>query len=119
MIEFIDLIKRKYISNSSDFRPMDLARKIAFFTMDVTTDVALGHCWGCLAKDEAVDKWLSRMSSLCRMQSWSRPSRGSHNSSPYVLLDGWSCHQIKIELALGGFGAYHHHYLRKVQVANK
>ena len=57
MIEYIDLIKKKYISRGSDLRPLDLARKMAFFTMDVTTDTAFGHCWGCLEKDEDVDKW--------------------------------------------------------------
>ena len=57
MIEYIDLIKRKYISRGSDIQPMDLARKMSFFTMDVTTDIAFGRCWGCLAKDEDIDKW--------------------------------------------------------------
>lgn len=36
---------------------MDLARKIAFFTMDVTADIAFGRCWWCLSRDEDVDKW--------------------------------------------------------------
>ena len=57
MIEYIDLIRRKYISRGSDIRPMDLARKMAFFTMDVTTDTAFGRAWGCLVRDEDVDKW--------------------------------------------------------------
>lgn len=59
MIEYIALIRRKYISRGSDLRPMDLARKMAFFTMDVTTDIAFGQCWGCLAKDEDVDDWFA------------------------------------------------------------
>jgi hypothetical protein len=25
--------------------------------MDFTTDIAFGHSWGCMAKDEDVDKW--------------------------------------------------------------
>jgi hypothetical protein len=57
MIEYIKLIRRKYLSHDSELRPMDLARKMAFFTMDVTTDIAFGQCWGCLAKDEDIDKW--------------------------------------------------------------
>jgi len=36
---------------------MDLAQKSSFFTMDVTTDIAFGHTWGCLTKDDDVDKW--------------------------------------------------------------
>ncbi|KAG0649274.1 hypothetical protein D0Z07_4307 [Hyphodiscus hymeniophilus] len=57
MIEYIDLVRRKYISQGSELRPMDLARKMAFFTMDVMTDISFGPCWGCLIKDEDVDKW--------------------------------------------------------------
>ena len=57
IVNYINLIKRNYISTAADLRPMDLARKMAFFTMDVTTDIAFGHCWGCLTKDEDVDKW--------------------------------------------------------------
>ena len=36
---------------------MDFARKAAYFTMDVTTEISFGEPWGCLAKDEDVDKW--------------------------------------------------------------
>lgn len=43
---------------------MDLARKMAFFTMDVTTDIAFGRCWGCWSKDEDVDKWFESQESM-------------------------------------------------------
>lgn len=36
---------------------MDLARKVSFFAMDVTTDIAFGRPWGCVERDEDVDKW--------------------------------------------------------------
>jgi hypothetical protein len=54
---FVDLLRRKYISSTSEFKPMDLARKSAYFTMDVVTEISFDHCWGCLSKDEDVDKW--------------------------------------------------------------
>lgn len=38
---------------------MDIAQKVAFFTMDVTSDIAFGRAWGCLEKDEDVDKWFT------------------------------------------------------------
>ena len=57
MLEFLDLIRSKYISTSSELRPLDLARRVSFFAMDVITDISYGHPWGCLAKDEDVDKW--------------------------------------------------------------
>lgn len=57
MQEFIDLIRSKYISPHSELKPMDLARKSSFFTMDVMTEISFGQCWGCLTRDEDVDKW--------------------------------------------------------------
>jgi hypothetical protein len=55
--ELISLVKRAYISSLSEVKPMDLARKVSFFTMDVTSDIAFGKPWGCLPRDEDVDKW--------------------------------------------------------------
>lgn len=55
ILELIRLIKTSYVS--SKYRPMDLARKLSFFGMDVTCDIAFGQPWGCLSKDEDVDKW--------------------------------------------------------------
>lgn len=55
--EFINLIKRSYITSPSYFKPMDIARKIAFYTMDVTCDLAFGQPWGCLSQDKDVDQW--------------------------------------------------------------
>jgi hypothetical protein len=57
LLAFLDLIKRKYISTSSELRQVDFARKVSYFAMDFTTDIAFGSPWGCLAKDEDVDKW--------------------------------------------------------------
>lgn len=57
MLSWMALIRRKYISSDSELRPMDLARKAAFFTMDITTEISFGEPWGCLTKDEDVDKW--------------------------------------------------------------
>lgn len=57
LLAFLDLIRNKYISTSSELRPLDLARKVSFYAMDVLTDISYGHPWGCLARDEDVDKW--------------------------------------------------------------
>jgi hypothetical protein len=57
VLEFVALIRRKYITTGSELRPLDLARRVSFFVMDFTTDIAFGNPWGCLAKDEDVDKW--------------------------------------------------------------
>lgn len=56
LLEFVALIRRKYIS-STELRPLDLARRVSFLVMDFTTDIAYGSPWGCLANDEDVGKW--------------------------------------------------------------
>jgi hypothetical protein len=59
LLKLLDLIKRKYISTPSEYRPIDFARKASFFTMDFTTDISFGRPWGCLEKDEDVDRWFA------------------------------------------------------------
>ncbi|KAK3323363.1 cytochrome P450 71A20 [Cercophora scortea] len=49
--DFVDLIERKYLSTEGDYRPMDLAEKAEFMTLDVISDMAIGHCFGCLQED--------------------------------------------------------------------
>jgi hypothetical protein len=61
LLLFISLIREKYITVDSQLKPMDLARKAAFFTMDVITDIAFGRPWGCLIHDNDVDKWFESM----------------------------------------------------------
>ncbi|RDW87449.1 hypothetical protein BP5796_03143 [Coleophoma crateriformis] len=56
---FIRLIRKKYISNNKGaFKPMDLARKAQFFTLDVITDVAFGQPFGDLEQDEDIHKYI-------------------------------------------------------------
>jgi len=46
----VDLIRQKYVLNES--RPMDLAEKCQFLTIDVITELATGKSFGDLALDE-------------------------------------------------------------------
>ena len=48
---FIDLIERKYISTASEYRPMDLALKTQYFTLDVISALAFGKPMGYLKQD--------------------------------------------------------------------
>lgn len=59
--QFLSLIRQKYITVGSNLKPMDLARKAGFWTMDVITDIAFGNPWGCLLHDEDIDKWFESM----------------------------------------------------------
>lgn len=48
---FIDLIERKYISTETDYRPVDLARKVQYLTLDVITALAFSKRFGYTEQD--------------------------------------------------------------------
>lgn len=48
---FVKLIEDKYISIGAQFRPMDLASRAQYFTVDVISELAFGETFGCLEKD--------------------------------------------------------------------
>lgn len=49
--EFIALIDRKYLSTDKIVRPMDLAEKAQFLTLDIISTLAVGSCFGCVSED--------------------------------------------------------------------
>ncbi|KAK4466256.1 putative cytochrome P450 E-class, group I [Cladorrhinum samala] len=52
--DFVSLIENKYLSTEREFRPMDLAQKAQFLTLDVISDLAIGKCFECLNNDRDV-----------------------------------------------------------------
>ena len=48
---FIDLIERKYISTETEYRPVDLARKVQYLTLDVITALAFSKRFGYTEQD--------------------------------------------------------------------
>jgi hypothetical protein len=66
----VDLLQKKYISSGSDLRPLDLARKASFFTMDVITDIAFGSTWGCLKSDEDIGGWFEGTEQVMAAALW-------------------------------------------------
>ena len=58
------MIERKYLSTSSAFRSLDLARRAQFFTMDVITDLAFGREFGFLVNDEDVHEYCATVGSM-------------------------------------------------------
>ncbi|OHE92219.1 cytochrome P450 [Colletotrichum orchidophilum] len=56
--ELLDLIRSKYLSSDSKVVPMDLAKKIQYFTLDVISAVGLGKAFGMLRTDSDVDDYL-------------------------------------------------------------
>lgn len=49
---FVELIDTKYVSSSSVFRPVDFARKVQYYTLDVISNIAFGSPFGYLTADD-------------------------------------------------------------------
>lgn len=49
--DFVSLIEQKYLSTEQEFRPMDLAEKAQFMTLDIISELAIGKCFECLNND--------------------------------------------------------------------
>lgn len=60
----IRLIENKYLSTASEFRPMDLAQKGQYFTLDVISDLAFGRPFGYLEQDDDVFDYIKITSSF-------------------------------------------------------
>jgi len=58
IVNLLDLIRRRYVSKGSDFRPMDLAEKSQFYALDAILDIATGAPMGDLQYDEDVNSYL-------------------------------------------------------------
>jgi len=52
LLSLFDLIERKYISDDSSFRPVDLSRITTYFTLDVISRVAFGQAFGFIEDDD-------------------------------------------------------------------
>jgi cytochrome P450 len=56
--ELLDLIRKKYISTSMESVPMDLARKIQYFTLDVISTIGFGEAFGDLKADADLNNYI-------------------------------------------------------------
>jgi hypothetical protein len=50
----VKLIDSKYISTSTNYKPMDFGRKAQYFTLDTISSLAFGEAFGHLERDEDV-----------------------------------------------------------------
>ncbi|KAF2132268.1 cytochrome P450 [Dothidotthia symphoricarpi CBS 119687] len=60
----VSLIRQKYVSHGGAMQPMDLARKIQFFTLDVITQLAYGKPFGYLEGDHDVYEYVKNSEAL-------------------------------------------------------
>ncbi|KAL4974569.1 cytochrome P450 [Aspergillus desertorum] len=56
--DLLNLIRAKYVSSDHQVVPMDLAKKVQYFTLDVISSVGLGKAFGMLEADRDVDEYL-------------------------------------------------------------
>lgn len=70
LLELIDLIERKYISTGGALRPMDLARKVAFFTSDVMSKVAFDSKFHDLRDDRDNFGYIEELEALFPSVTW-------------------------------------------------
>lgn len=50
----ISLIEDKYLSTHGQYHPVDIARKVQYFTLDVISDLAFGQAFGYMERDDDV-----------------------------------------------------------------
>lgn len=60
-MQTIEVIRAKYSSSNSEYRPFDLARLTTFFTLDVISTVAFGKPFGFLKSDEDHFDYLKKL----------------------------------------------------------
>ncbi|BCS28749.1 cytochrome P450 [Aspergillus puulaauensis] len=58
LTELLHLIRIKYLSSDTCIIPMDLAKKVQYFTLDVISSVGLGKTFGMLQSDRDIDNYL-------------------------------------------------------------
>ncbi|KAI1878257.1 uncharacterized protein JN550_000439 [Neoarthrinium moseri] len=56
--ELINLLESRYLSSKEEFKPVDFASKVPFFTLDVISSLAFGKPFGHLKADADIFRWL-------------------------------------------------------------
>jgi cytochrome P450 len=56
--ELLSLIHSKYVSSSTGSKPMDLARKIQYFTLDVISTIGFGEAFGDIQADADLNDYI-------------------------------------------------------------
>jgi hypothetical protein len=58
LLNFLNLVRTKYISTDTELKPMDLARKAQFLTLDIITDLAFDAPFGDIDHDDDVHLYI-------------------------------------------------------------
>lgn len=68
--DFCALLERKYLSDATAFRPVDLARICSYFTLEVIHTLAFGNTMGFLERDEDVFGYLKNQENMLPVFEW-------------------------------------------------
>lgn len=69
--EFLDLIRSKYVSTDAKIVPVDMAKKVQYFALDVISGVGLGKTFGMLKNDTDVEGYLQSAEEGLRIANFS------------------------------------------------
>lgn len=70
ILKLCDLICKKYISSGGNIKPMDLARKISFLTLDITSKVAFDGDFENLRNDHDNFGYIAELEALLPNMTW-------------------------------------------------
>jgi hypothetical protein len=62
--EIIRLLDSKYLSTTTEFKPVDMALKFQLLTLDIISEIAFGNAFGNLTADEDVSSYIKTMEDM-------------------------------------------------------
>ena len=60
----VRLLDSKYISTTTEFRPVDMAQKFQLLTLDIISEIAFGEAFGNLKADEDLSSYIKTMDDM-------------------------------------------------------
>ncbi|CAN8099670.1 unnamed protein product [Discula destructiva] len=70
LASLVSLIRTRYISEGDQYRPLDLARVVQYFTLDSITRIAFGEAFGYLATDSDVYGYIDSLKTMMQRLSF-------------------------------------------------
>jgi hypothetical protein len=63
-LNFVRLLDSKYVSMTTEFKPVDMAEKFQFLTLDIISEIAFGKAFGNLTADEDLSSYIKTMNDM-------------------------------------------------------
>lgn len=62
--KLVQLLDSRYVSTSMEFRPVDMAAKFQFLTLDIISEIAFGTAFGNLEADDDISSYMKTMEGM-------------------------------------------------------